>query len=132
MIEGLIKQFLGSGTAGEAVAALKGKGLSEDQAKGAVDATAKGAVEALGGGGGGEGGGMLGGLGGALGGLLGGGGGGAGGLGALLGGGGVPPAILDQVVGFVTQKTGLSEEHARMAANVVLPKIIDFVKSKMG
>ncbi len=112
----------------------------------------------LGGGGAAALGGLLGGggggLGGALGGLLGGGGnaapagGGLGGaLGGLLGGGGagaalggalgmnttgLPGPVVDTITKFVAEKSGLDEGKARMAVNVVLPKLVEFVKSKMA
>lgn len=153
MIDTLIKQFAGSGAAQEAISALTAQGLSSADAQGAVAATAEGATQALqgegglanavggllGGGGGGMAnalGGLLGGAGGGTASLLGGAGGG-GGLGGILGGltggaGDLPPAVVDSVAQFVSTKTGLSIDHARMAANVVLPKVIAFVKSKMA
>ena len=160
MLENLAKEFLSSSVAGDAVASLKQEaGLNESEATNALSATAEGAVGALGGAGGGGLGDMVGGLlggggGGAagmLGGLLGGGGGGAAGmLGGLLGGGGgggaagmlggmlgggstgLPPAVTDTIVNFVAEKTGLGADKARMAVNVVLPKIVAFAKSKLG
>jgi hypothetical protein len=159
MLENLAKEFLSSSVAGDAVASLKQEaGLNESEATNALSATAEGAVGALGGAGGGLGdmvGGLLGGGGGAagmlggllgggggggaagmLGGLLGGGGGGAAGmLGGMLGGGastGLPPAVTDTIVNFVADKTGLGADKARMAVNVVLPKIVAFAKSKLG
>ena len=158
MLENLAKEFLSSSVAGDAVASLKQEaGLNESEATNALSATAEGAVGALGGAGGGLGdvvGGLLGGGGGAagmlgglmgggggaagmLGGLLGGGGGGGGGagmLGGLLGGGssGLPPAVTDTIVNFVVDKTGLGADKARLAVNVVLPKIVAFAKSKLG
>lgn len=159
MLENLAKEFLSSSVAGEAVASLKQEaGLNESEATNALSATAEGAVGALGGAGGGGLGDVVGGLlgsgsGGAagmLGGLLGGGGGGAAGmLGGLLGGGGgggaagmlggmlgggsgLPPAVTDTIVNFVVEKTGLGADKARMAVNVVLPKVVAFAKSKLG
>jgi hypothetical protein len=73
-----------------------------------------------------------------------GGGGGGGGLGGLLGGlaggapagggGGttLPPQLVDSIAQIVSQKTGLQPAMAKTAVGVVLPKIIDFVKSKLG
>jgi hypothetical protein len=140
MIEGLVQQFLGSGEASQVLGQLQQQGLSPQQAQGAVSATAEGAAQAatqgslgdlLGGGGG---------LAGALGGLVGGGGGG--GLGGLLGGlaggaptpggSGLPPQLVDSIAQIVSQKTGLDPAMAKTAVNVVLPKVVDFVKSKMG
>jgi hypothetical protein len=101
----------------------------------------------LGGGGGGGLGGALGGLlgggtpapaagglGGALGGLLGGGGGAGAALGGALGMNttGLPGPVVDTITRFVAEKSGLDEAKARMAVNVVLPKMVEFVKSKMG
>ena len=141
MIEGLVQQFLGSGEASQVLGQLQQQGLSPQQAQGAVSATAEGAAQAatqgnlgdlLGGGG----------LAGALGGLMGGGGGGLGGLlGGLAGGGApsatgggssLPPQLVDSIAQIVSQKTGLQPAMAKTAVNVVLPKIVDFVKSKMG
>ncbi|MBX7196293.1 MAG: hypothetical protein K1X94_29845 [Sandaracinaceae bacterium] len=145
MIEGLVQQFLGSGEASQVLGQLQQQGMSPQQAQHAVSATAEGTVQAaaqgnlgdlLGGGG----------LAGALGGLMGGGGGG-GGLGGLLGGLGglaggapagaaggsaLPPQLVDGIATFVSQKTGLQPAMAKTAVNVVLPKIVDFVKSKLG
>ena len=153
MIEGLVQQFLGSGEASQVLGQLQQQGMSPQQAQHAVSATAEGTVQAaaqgnlgdlLGGGG----------LAGALGGLMGGGGGG-GGLGGLLGGlgglaggapqgggspggsvggsvGALPPQLVDGIATFVSQKTGLQPAMAKTAVNVVLPKIVDFVKSKLG
>jgi hypothetical protein len=172
MLDTLMQQFLGSGTATETVSALTQQGLSQPQATSALSATAEGAMQALGGGGGDGGGlggllggggaaalgGLLGGggggLGGALGGLLGGGGGSApaggglgGALGGLLGGGGagaalggalgmnttgLPGPVVDTITKFVVEKSGLDEAKARMAVNVVLPKLVEFVKAKMA
>jgi len=150
MIDMLLQQFAGSGPAKEALSDLTAQGLSEGDAKNAVAATADGAAQALAGDGGGLGGalgGLLGGgggggLGGALGGLLGGGGGGLGGaLGGLLGGGGgggggdvagIPAAVVDKIAGVVAEKTGLPAMQAKLAVSVVLPKVVAFVKEKMG
>ena len=147
MIEAIIKQFAGSTEAQGLLSSLTGNGLTPAQAQGALTATAEGAAQSLTQGGGGDLAGMLGGLmggggGGAasmLGGLMGGGGGGggvAGMLGGLMGGGGAPaglPAgLVDSVATFVAQKTGLAQEHAKMAVNVILPKLMDYAKSKMG
>jgi hypothetical protein len=156
MIDVLLKQFTGSAPAQEALSALTAQGLSPAQAEQAVTAAADGAAHALQGDGGGLGDLLGGGAASALGGLLGGGDGGglAGMLGGLAGGGGLggmlggitggastgsssdgfalPPAVVDKVAQFVADKTGLSIDHARMAANVVLPKVVAFVKSKMA
>jgi len=139
MIEGLVQQFLGSGEASQVLGQLQQQGLTPQQAQGAVTATAEGTAQAAASGGLGD---LLGGAGGlgAIGGLLGGGGGG--GLGGLLGGlaggapaaggSGLPPQLVDTIANVVSQKTGLPAATAKTAVNVVLPKIIDFVKSKLG
>lgn len=144
MIEGLVQQFLGSGEAAQVLGQLQQQGLSPQQAQGAVTATANGVAQAASQGdlssllGSGAALGMLGSL-------LGGGqgGGGLGGLiGALAGGapagqsaapaGGLPPQIVDSIAGFVTEKTGLAQPMAKTVVGIVLPQIIDFVKSKLG
>jgi hypothetical protein len=129
MIENLVQQFMGSGAFGQAVDALKGQhGLDDQQARGAVQATAEGTAEAMKSGGGG--------LGGLLGGLTG--GGGLGGLAGMLGGGsaggagGLPPQLVDTVANFVAGRTGLDDTKARAVVAMVLPKVIDFAKSKFG
>lgn len=139
-----------SATAHGAVDALSGESGGVAGALGGLLGGSGGAAGALGGllggGGGGALGGLLGGgggdsgggLGGALGGMLGGGGGG-GGLGGMLGGlvgggnaSGLPPAITDKIALFVAEKTGLGADKARLAVNVVVPKIMEFVKAKMA
>lgn len=45
---------------------------------------------------------------------------------------GLPGPVVDTITKLVVEKVGLDEAKARMAVNVVLPKIMDFVKSKMG
>jgi len=148
MLESIIKDFVSSSVAGEAVSALKSQvGLDDLQAQNAVAATAHGAADAV----------SEGGIAGAVGGLFGGGGlggfasglfggsgdasSGGGMLGSLLGGGGgggggapagLPPAVVDKVVMLVAEKTGLGADKARMAVNVILPRVIDFVKQKMA
>ena len=140
----------------QATSALSATAEGAMQALGGGDGGGLGGL--LGGGGAAALGGLLGGgggggLGGALGGLLGGGGaapagGGLGGaLGGLLGGGGagaalggalgmnttgLPGPVVDTITKFVAEKSGLDEGKARMAVNVVLPKLVEFVKSKMG
>ncbi len=127
MIENLVQQFLGSGAFGQAVDALKGQhGLDDQQARGAVQATAEGTADAIKSGGG---------LGGLLGGLTG--GGGLGGLAGMLGGGGggaggLPPQLVDTVATFVAGRTGLDAGKARAVVGMVLPKVIEFAKSKFG
>ncbi len=143
MIEGLVQQFLGSGDASQVLGQLQQQGMSPAQAQGAVTATAEGAAQAAASGGLGD---LLGGgtgMAGMLGGLMGGGGaagglggmlgslGGAAGSGAASGGSGLPPQLVDTIAQVVSQKTGLSADMAKTAVNVVLPKVIDFVKSKL-
>lgn len=144
MLETLAKEFLTSSIAGEAIDALKKEaGLDQATATSALSATAEGAASAVSEGGlsGAVGGLFGGGVAGALGGLFGGAdnsGGGGGLLGGLLGGSnessasGLPPAIVDRVVAFVVEKAGLDEAKARLAVNVVLPKVMAFVKEKMA
>lgn len=135
-----------SSTAEGAMQALGGAGGGDGGGLGGL--LGGGGAAALGGLLGGRGGG----LGGVLGGLLGGGnsapaGGGLGGaLGGLLGGGegaalggalgmnttGLPGPVVDSITKFVAEKSGLDEAKARMAVNVVLPKIVEFVKAKMS
>ena len=138
MIADLVQQFAGSSEAAKLLGQLQGQGLSADQAQGAITARAEGAAEALQGGGlagllGGGGGG--GGIGSALGGMLGGGGA----LGGMLGGGGagggvagLPASVVKQISATVATKTGLSEVMATTAVSLVLPRVVDFVKSKLG
>lgn len=139
MIEQLVSQFAGSPEAAQLLGPLQQAGLTPAQATSAVGATAEGAASAassgglaslLGGGGG---------LAGMAAGMLGGGGGLGGMLGGLAGGGapaaatgGLPPQLVDTIAATVAQKTGLSPQMAKSAVTLVLPKIIDFVKSKMG
>lgn len=138
MIEQLVSQFAGSPEAAQLLGPLQQAGLTPAQATSAVGATAEGAASAassgglaslLGGGGG---------LAGMAAGMLGGGGGLGGMLGGLAGGaapaatGGLPPQLVDTIAQTVAQKTGLSPQMAKSAVTLVLPKIIDFVKSKMG
>ena len=129
MIESLLKQFLGSGAAGEAVSALQQQGLNETQAKSAVGATAEGAAQALS-----SEGVDLGSL---LAGLT-----GEGGLGALVGAlgkggatsgaGGLPAQLVDTITRVVAEKTGIGAATANTVVNVVMPKILAFVKAKLG
>ena len=141
MMQELLKQFAGSSGAADVVNSLAGQGLSRDEAEKAVTATAEGAAAQLGGGGAaGMLGGLLGGGGGGamgmLGGLMGGGGGGAMGmLGGLMGGGapassGLPPEMMATIARFVAEKTGLSPDKAQLAVSLVVPKVLEFLKSK--
>ncbi|UQA61181.1 hypothetical protein [Polyangium aurulentum] len=126
MIEGLIQQFLSSGAGKQAVEHVAGQGLGQAQAEAAVQATAEGAAEAVTSGGGGGGG---------LAGLLGGGGGLgalAGALGGVGGGGSLPPGVVDGIAKAVAGKAGIDENMARTVVNAVLPRVMEFVKSKMG
>lgn len=132
MIDGLVRQFLGSTEAASLLGPLQQQGLSAAQAQGAVAATAEGAAQVVQE----QGVGVLGGGGvaGAVGALMGGGGFGAG-LSALTGGGaasGVPAALLEPVIGLVAAKTGLSADLARAAVNLVLPQVVTFVKARLG
>jgi len=136
-----------SATAQGALSALGGEGGGVSDLLGGLLGGNTGNSDGAGGGLGGALGGLLGG--GGLGGLLGGGGGGgSGGLGGLLGGGGgglggmlgglvggssgLPPAITEKIASFVAEQTGLGVDKARLAVNVVLPKVMEFVKAKMG
>jgi hypothetical protein len=144
MIDALIQQFAGSGEAGQVLSQLQAQGLSPQQAQGAVAATAEGAANALSTGGLAE---LLGGsagLGNMLGGMLGGGGAPAG-LGDMLGGmlggggsaisggvGGLPPAMVETIANTIASNTGISAEMARNAVNLILPKLLQFAKSRMA
>jgi hypothetical protein len=143
MMQEILKQFAGSSGASDVVQSLARQGFSASEAEGAVQATVEGAAAQLGGGGGAMGmlGGLLGGGGGGgamgmLGGLMGGGGGGAMGmLGGLVGGGapassGLPPELMATIARFVAEKTGLAPEKAQLAVSLVVPRVIDFLKSK--
>lgn len=138
MIDQLLSQFAGSSEAASLLGPLQQAGLSPAQATSAVSATAEGAASAAQNGGLAS---LLGGGGGLAGmaGMLGGGGGLGGMLGGLAGGGaptgaagGLPPQLVDTIAATVAKKTGLSPEMAKSAVTLVLPKVIDFVKSKMG
>jgi hypothetical protein len=128
MMQEILKQFAGSSGASDVVQSLARQGFSASEAEGAVQATVEGAAAQLGGGGGAMG--MLGGL------LGGGGGGGAMGmLGGLVGGGapaisGLPPELMATIARFVAEKTGLAPEKAQLAVSLVVPRVIDFLKSK--
>jgi hypothetical protein len=44
---------------------------------------------------------------------------------------GLPGPVVDTITTFVAEKSGLDEGKAPMAVNVLLPKLVEFVKSKM-
>lgn len=121
---GALGGLLGGGGAGAALGGLLGGGGDGGGLGGALGGLFGGGDAPAAGGSG---------LGGALGGLLGGGGAGAA-LGGALGMNttGLPGPVVDTITKFVVEKSGLDEGKARMAVNVVLPKIVEFVKSKMG
>lgn len=131
MLDDLVKQFLGSGAGQQAVQQLEAQGLSPQQAQGAVQVTAEGAAQHLGSGGGIAG--MLGSLGGgggargiagALGGLA----GGRGGKGKLA----LPPQVVDTIAQTIASKVGIHPGMAKTVVDVVLPKVLEFARSKMG
>jgi len=123
MLEGLGQQFLGSGAGSELVQAVTQQhGMNEGEAKQAVEATVDGAAQAVSG----QGGGGLGALTGALSG---------GGIGGMLSGvlaGGVPEGVSNTIADFVAKKTGLPADKARSVVAMALPKVLEFVRGKMG
>jgi nucleoid DNA-binding protein len=117
----LVKQFLDSGEANQLVRSLaQNQGLTPQQAQGAVKATAEGTattiqekgidVNNLGAG-------MLGALAGAV------------GLGKP---GGLPPEIVQGITDKVSNMTGLSPATCSTVVNLVLPKVVEFMKGQIG
>ena len=105
MLDGLVKQFLGSSEGADTVKELASEhGLSEDDARNAVQATAEGAAEATSSG--------------------------SGALGAITGMlGGSSGGIEETVAKLVADKTGLSQDMAQKVVSFVLPKVMSYFKS---
>jgi hypothetical protein len=106
MFEDLIRQFIASGDGQKAVSELVAAGLTSEQAQGAVTATAESASKHLDAS--------------AL-------------LGSILGGAGTPGRdVVDQVTNAVASRIGVDPAMARQVVDLLLPKLIAFVKGRVG